>query len=687
LQQNRRFFTARGNDSGVRQARALQEALGVGVDFYAEHLERENVKGAGEAVQDAAVGVRKQDQNKGYEETYQRVEAANDLAEMNRDLSKQLTEAGWEDLPQDQAQGMIDEYFQNQLAGVNPESVYGKLMADGILKVNADLLDVHNASMIAKDQQERRTMLLNSVRSQLELDKEIDYDQLMKDSAALLPGRGGRMTFMEIVGTLAEELGRPDLLEKIPDVFPNGEPTGVNDPKFREDWLNPSVARADQVRRNNLKKAEAEFLEEQQTNRARAQSDIDARADAGDSSVYHDIVAAGSAPEGEVPLLSEAGQRAAFNRLRAGEARMGMADNYETLFRTGNATPLTQAEYNGAAYAFAQKEADEIRAANPGYSDEEVQAAVTESVIERSIANDRLPKFLTDQFMVSTRNPDRLASAADLRRLVEENSPGLVERSISDLHSARLERYEQLMVETGGDVESTIEMMEQADPKLSNGRTKDIADMAVLVVDELADDAQWWGSAPVEASDYRRAEELIKLYMELGVPDDTMKALVQESFQARNVRVGGVLYPRDFGWVTGDEALNWFLEGGSGDYWPEDAVLVAQPHPHKRGEILVRNVESGLLHRAAYSVAEIEEQYSGHIKDQFAADVESARNTESAAYAELRRRAANRMFVDYSAYAEPGSREDFMGSPAAQFNALTPEEQEAAIEAELARQR
>lgn len=687
IDQNRRFYTARGNDSAVRTARALQEALGVGVEAYGEHLERENEKGSKQAIADAAKGHREMlDTNKGYEETYQRIEAANDLAEMNRDLSKRLTDAGWEDLPQAEVQGMIDGYFQEQLTGINPESVYGALMGEGILKANADLLDVHNTNQLQQDQQERRTMLLNAARSSLELNGELDYEQLMADSATLLPGRGGRMTFMELLDTLATELGRPDILENAPETFPNGEPTGVNDPKFRSDWLNPAISRAEQVKLRQERQAEATFLEQNQTRRARLQADIDARADSGDASVVHDILAAGTAPEGEVPLLTEAGQRAALNRLRLGQARTGMSENYEVLFRSGNGAPLTPAEYNAAAFSFAKKEAETLKAENPEMSEEDINKAVMESTIERSIANDRLPKFVTDQFMVSTRNPDRLADAADLRRLIEENSPGLVERSISDLHSGRLEYYEQLMVETGGDVERTIEAMERADKTLSRGRTKEIGEIAATVVDVLADDDKFWGSAPTVAADYRRAEELVKLYMEMGVPDEQIADMVGSSFRARNVRVGGALYPADAGWSGhGEDALDWYLKGGSGDLWGEDPDLYAVPHPHNKGEILVRNANSGLLYAAPYSIAEIEASYKQHLRDQFDADVVGSGNTESAAYQEAKRRAAERMFPDMSRYAEPGSREDFFGSPQVQFNNLSQEEQRAAIEAEYAR--
>lgn len=684
LNQNRRFYTPRGNDQAVRQARALQTALGVGVDFYEEHLERENVKGAQEATQDAAVGRRRMDGNKGYEETYQRIEAANDLAEMNRDLTRRLTEEGWEDLPQERVQAMIDGYFKEQLDGINPESVYGTLMAEGILKTNADLLDVHNANTLSRDQQERRTMLLNAARSQVETDGTLDYERLMEDTGVLLPGRGGRMTFMEILDTLASEMGRPDLLENAPTRFANGEPTGVEDPNFRRDFLNPAIARATAQQKRNETQQQKEYLEREQTARASRQASIDQRADAGDASVYHDIVAAGTAGEGEVPLFTEAQQRAAFNRLRNGMMAQAQEGNYLQLFASGNGQGLTANEYNRAALAYQQDAANRIRAENPDMDDAELRGAVLNATMERAIANDRLPTYITDMFKVSTRNPQRLSEAAEMRRYIEENSEGLVERHISDAHSARLDLYEQLMTETG-DEEETIRLMEQHDPTRSHGRQKEITEYASDVLEELADDQKFWGSYPVRPQDQRRAEDMVKLYMEMGVPDEQIPVMVRDAFDARNTRVAGVMYPVDFGWVTGEPALDHWLNGASGDLWPDTANLIAEPHPHKRGVVVVRDADAFLPGGAEYSVVDIEEAYARSMSDQLIENVGDNTRTVSERYAEAEQRAANRMF-DLGFTPEPGSMADFMDNPLVEFRALPEEDQRKAIEAELTRQ-
>lgn len=689
LEQNRRFYSARGNDQAVRNARALQDALGVGVALYEDKLTRENEEGAKQAVFDAASGVRQVAQSKGYEETMQRIEAESDIALMNKELSDVLTEAGWEDLPEKEVQGIIDGYFEEQVKGLNPDSVYGQRVALGVLTSNAELLNVYRVNTLEKVNEEKRTMLYNAATTQIETAEDgvagFDYNQFMKDTGTIMPGPGGRANFVGILANIAEEMGAPELLENIPETFPNGEATGVNDPKFRRDVLNPAIARAQKAKRDAENERDAEYLEQTSGARAATRSEHAFRAAQGDSSLAADIIS-GTAEraDGLPPLYTEAQAESMFNQLWRGQANAGVAHANSTLFRAGEYFGGTQKEYDAAAQAFASREAERL-GEEEGLEGEELNAAVAESVLERSLAHERLPSFITNRMKATTANPDRLASAADLYRLIEENKPGLADRSLNDREAARLRSYEAYMVETGGDTERTITLMEQADPVLLEGQSKYISETATEIVNELADDAKWWGSAPVSQRDIRRAENLVRIQLEQGTPEDLIPELVSESFQARNVRIDGTLYPSDFGWEKdGEAALGWFLNGGSGDYWPEDADLVAQPHPQIRGVITVRDTSTGLLYKADYNVADITQGYRDHLHDQVVTSAESHLNPKSEAYREAERRAAERMFPDMSRYADPGSYADLMGSPLTQFRQLSEEDRENAIRAEYA---
>jgi hypothetical protein len=690
LESTRRFYNSRGDDSAVRSARALTDALGIGLEFYGEHLERKNEEGAKQAVFDAATGVRQVAQNKGYEETMQRIEAQSDLALMNKELSGVLTEAGWEDLPEDEVQGIIDEYYKGQLQGVNGESVYGSLIAEGALAANAELLNVYRVNTLEKVNEEKRTMLYNSATSMIELDPEdgianFDYGQFMKDTATMMPGPGGRDNFVGILATIAEDMAAPELLENIPETFPNGEATGINDPKFRRDVLNPAIARAEKAQRDNQAEADREYLEKTAGARAATRSQHANRAALGDGSVIAEVLA-GSAEraDGLPPLYTEAQAESMLNQVWRGQANAGIATANASLFRAGEYFGGTQKEYDDAAQAFAQQESARI-AEEEGLEGPELNAAVAESVLERSLTHERLPSFITNRMKATTNNPERLAEAADLYRLVEENKPGLADRSLNDIEAARLRSYEAYMVETGGDTERTIDLMNSADPTLLDGKSKYITETATEIVNDLAADAvAFWGSAPVSQRDIRRAEKLVRIQLEQGTPEDLIPELVTEAFQKRNTRIDGTLYPADFGWEgDGEAALGWFLNGGSGDYWPEDANLVAQPHPTERGVILVRDENSGLLHRAPYSVKEIQKGFRDYLHDMTIQSAESNLNPTSGAYAEAESRAANRMFTDYRSYLEPGMRSNAL-SPLDRFRQLSPEDREKAIRAEYA---
>ena len=689
LESTRRFYNSRGNDSAIRSARALTGALGIGFDLAGDVLEQRNEEGAKQAVFDAASGVRKVEQSKGYEETMQRIEAQSDLALMNKELSGVLTEAGWEDLSEKEVQGIIDGYYEEQLKGVNGKSVYGTLISEGALAANAELLNVFRVNTLERDQEDKRTMLYNSATSMIELDPEdgianFDYGQFMKDTATMMPGPGGRDNFVGILATIAQDMAAPELLENIPETFPNGEATGINDPKFRRDVLNPAIARAEQAKKDAQAEADREYLEKTAAVRAATRSQHSNRAAMGDGSVLAEIVA-GTAEraDGLPPLYTESQAEAMMNQVWRGQANAGIATANASLYRAGELFGGTQKEYDAAAQAFASEESARI-AEEEGLEGPKLRAAVDASVLERSLAHERLPSFITNRMKATTNNPERLAEAADIYRMVEENKPGLADRSLSDTEAARLRSYETYMVETGGDTERTIALMESADPTLLDGKSKYITETAAEIVNGLADDAEWFGSAPVSQRDYRRAEKLVRIQLEQGTPEDLIPELVTEAFQARNVRIDGTLYPADFGWEQDAEAsLGWFLNGGSGDYWPDDASLVAQPHPTERGVILVRDENSGLLYRAPYSVAEIQKGYRDHLHDMVVQSAESNLNPTSGAYAEAESRAANRMFTDNRSYLEPGMRVH-APSPLDRFRQLSAEDREKAIRAEYA---
>ncbi len=529
LEQNRRFYTPRGNDSAVRNARALQNALGVGVEAYEAHLIRQNEKGERRAMNEAASGGERNedDTNKGYNEAFDRVEAANDLALMASELPKMLEAEGWADLPEDQAQARIDEYYRMQLAGINPESVYGQIVAEGILKQNAQLLDVHRTFQAEKAQQERRIMVTNAARAAFEADDDLDHEQLMKDLHTLVPGPGGRMTYLEAVFDIAEEYGRPDLIDSIPERFPNGDPTGITDTNM-DDLFDTARAKAQATADAMQTAREEQFKAEFQTERAALHSDLTQRAKAGDASVIQDIIAGGNDvldADGNVSqprLLSRAQQKTLFDQLFAAQEAAGISANQADLFGSGRAYGMTQTEYDNAAASFAQRVDTMFQQEHPEWTEEQREAEVLKVVLERSYRHDRLPKHITDFLTVTPASPERFAEAVNVKRMIDEYDPTLVQRSIPDRNAAMMDAYEFILRETG-DQENAMEMIQQYDHTLSSGRGNEINEIVEDALVELADDMPGWGDYPITNRDRVRARRLAEHYVNLGWKDEMVE--------------------------------------------------------------------------------------------------------------------------------------------------------------------
>lgn len=694
LQESRRFFTARGNDQAERGARALTNALGIGVDAYAGVLERRNVEGTARAAQQAATGGERDpdDPNKGYNDAFDQVEASNDLAIFAKDLPEMLDKEGWSDLPEEEAQARIDDYYSKQLAGINPDSLYGILVADGILKQNAALLDVHRTVQIEKGQQERRIMVLNEARADFENDGVIDHEKLMDRLHILVPGPGGRLTYIESVIDLAEEFGAPELIESIPEFFPSGDPTGTTDPKFKNDVIDPGLAKAHSVRTANIKAAEERHNNDFQTDRAAAHSNLTTRAKAGDASVIHDIVNGGfdgpptvQMPNGSPRLLSRAQQKTLFDQLTNSQIAGAVDANAGDLFGEGRAFGMTVTEYDNAAANFASRLNDRYANENPDWDDERREAEVLKVVLERSYRHDRLPKHITDFLNVTPSSPERFQEAVNVKRMIDTYDKTLVQRSISDRNAAFMDVYELVLKDTGSE-EAAMEVLNQYDQTLSNGRGDEITKIAEAALEELAGDSGFLpGDFEITTRDRQRAAELTKHYMNLGYSDDRAETFVVNGMRGRNTRVGGVLYPMDAGWRTGDEAADWYLGSVANDFFVDVEHMVMKPHPSKKGFVVIQDSNAMMPYASPeVAISEIENGYQRRQDEQLVALAEGSKAPVSDKLNEAEKRAFFKTFPRNDlAFLEPGERVDAMRRNREAWDDMSPADRQRLIQAEM----
>jgi len=248
LRESRRFQTASGNDSANRTATALQNAFGVGLELNQTIVDKRNTEGAEQAAfENAQGGERGDNKTQGYNDMWDSIEASNDLHLFSKELPEVLRGADWENLSEDEAQGVIDGYYQKELKGINPNSTYGKQVAEGIFKQNAQLLDTHRNFQLQRNQQEQRVMIYNEALATFETDGTVDYDTIASRTGVAFDGAEKMSTFWEIIYDLMIDAGDETILNGVPERFPSGDPTGINDPKLLADH-NTAIARAVAVR-------------------------------------------------------------------------------------------------------------------------------------------------------------------------------------------------------------------------------------------------------------------------------------------------------------------------------------------------------------------------------------------------------------------------------------------------------
>ena len=245
LNESRRFQTASGFEGATRTAKALQNAFGVGTGLYTDIVEKRNTEGAEQAAfEEASGGVRGQDnKTKGYNDMWDSIEASNDLHLFSKALPEVLRGADWENLTEDEAQGVIDGYYQEQLKGINPNSVYGQKVAEGILQQNAQLLDTHRNFQLQRIHQEQRVMIYNEALATFETDGAVDYDTIAARTGVAFDGAEKMTTFWEVIYDLAIDAGDESIIEQVPERFPSGDPTGINDPRLLADH-NTAISKA-----------------------------------------------------------------------------------------------------------------------------------------------------------------------------------------------------------------------------------------------------------------------------------------------------------------------------------------------------------------------------------------------------------------------------------------------------------
>ena len=240
----RRFFTSQGNTRANRDARALAEAFDVGTDFLSSKIDRDNRLGAEAALTSRASGAERDEDNEnaGFNIMWDKLDAEADLNLIKHDLPIKLEDASAEDMTERQVKALISDSMKELFEGIDLESAYALALAPGLLDLEETLLGVHRDQQLEKTQLEFRSKININLKERFKASVTPEnklgtfpYDYLAEMTDGFFDGATKKLVFWETVWDFAERNGRPDIITNTPERFPNGDPTGINDPFMADD--------------------------------------------------------------------------------------------------------------------------------------------------------------------------------------------------------------------------------------------------------------------------------------------------------------------------------------------------------------------------------------------------------------------------------------------------------------------
>ena len=232
LQTTRRFFSNQGSDQATRQARALQNAFSAGTELAVGIDQRNIEQGRREAITGRGAGEarREEEKNIGYNAAWDQLDAEADLNLAKKELPELLRGANWEDLTEQEVQGIVTDYMQENFDGITADSAYGGIMAPGLLAAEQELLSQHRDIQIEKIQQDQRSTIVDNLQNRFNATDEFDYEYAAEQTNIFFDGADKRVVYWESVYDFAIRNGRPDIITQVPERFANGDPTGIDDP-------------------------------------------------------------------------------------------------------------------------------------------------------------------------------------------------------------------------------------------------------------------------------------------------------------------------------------------------------------------------------------------------------------------------------------------------------------------------
>lgn len=238
IQEQRRFFSAQGNDSAVRQARALENAFGVLTEAFDKKVDRDNTKGQERAAEQAGAGGSRDpnDKNFAYHRQWDLLDDERSLQAAGKELPDLLSQADAENLTEIQRQELISGYMKAQFDGIDLENEDHTFLAKGLLALETELVAHYRDSDLERIKEGQRSETFAAERENYArmkadgLQPQVRYDVLMERTNTFFDGPEKRIAYREMIYDLAIENGDPSIIVNEPEKFPDGSQTGKNDP-------------------------------------------------------------------------------------------------------------------------------------------------------------------------------------------------------------------------------------------------------------------------------------------------------------------------------------------------------------------------------------------------------------------------------------------------------------------------
>jgi hypothetical protein len=220
----------------VREARALVDAFGAGVELKNTLDEKAVVEGREEAQAAAGRGETQDETNKnqGYLARWDQIDAGRDFLNFKPQLREMMRGANFEDMTEDEFSGFIDEAMQKRFKAGELTGDYGRTIAPQLLGLQAEMIAEHKDIQLQKIQDDQLSGAYQLAQNHYQVNKVMDYEQWALDTNTFADGENKTTQYLKGIFNTAIQNGDVTVIDNMPETYPNGEATPKHVPRHQD---------------------------------------------------------------------------------------------------------------------------------------------------------------------------------------------------------------------------------------------------------------------------------------------------------------------------------------------------------------------------------------------------------------------------------------------------------------------